>query len=84
MNKSLDSMKGVMDPLLKTAEAGTFTTLRCALLPPPSNHETHSIYYAEEHPFAAHIACLDNNSADELINWAKETVEAKGFKLNVI
>jgi hypothetical protein len=65
----------------KEAEAGTFTTLRCALLPPPEEHGKDSLYYAEELPFYPPISAVDENTVNELIDWAKETIRNSEFDL---
>jgi hypothetical protein len=65
----------------KEVEAGTFTTLRCALLPPPEEHGKESLYYADELPFYPPISAVDEIAVNELIGWAKETIGISGFNL---
>ncbi|KXN71267.1 NAD(P)-binding protein [Conidiobolus coronatus NRRL 28638] len=65
----------------KEVEAGTFTTLRCALLPPSKDHGKDSLYYADELPFYPPVSAVDETAVNELIDWAKETIRTNGFEL---
>jgi hypothetical protein len=67
--------------LLKTSVAGSFTILRCAILPPLKDHFDNSLYYAEEHTLPTHKACLDGKSIPDLVNWTIETIEDRGYTL---
>lgn len=65
----------------KDTEPGTFTTLRCALLPPPENHGVETLYYADELPFCPPTSAVDETKVKELIGWAKGTITSRGFNL---
>ncbi|KXN71261.1 NAD(P)-binding protein [Conidiobolus coronatus NRRL 28638] len=61
--------------------AGAFTTLRCALLPPPENHGAETLYYSDELPFYPPTSAIDESHVKELIGWAKDIITARGFSL---
>ncbi|KXN66915.1 NAD(P)-binding protein, partial [Conidiobolus coronatus NRRL 28638] len=67
--------------LFKTPIAGSFTVLRCAILPPSEGHFDSSLYYAEEQTLPTHKAALDGKSIPDLINWTIETIEDRGYTL---
>jgi hypothetical protein len=69
---------------MKDEISGTFTTLRCALLPPRKDHGQPNVYYSDENLFTPPKASGTESSIYLLIDWANSTLDDLRFDVNYL